>query len=138
MSVAPSRRPVAGRLKIRDERTTQTNSMITKKAAPCARRSPREGSQTVAAVNYGDAAGLLGSNTGRTTGTAAGAGQYLAVVLTSAGRIVAIASVARAQIHGILQNKPSAGQAADVGTASDGDYRPVLGWGLCQGITRHQ
>lgn len=74
-----------------------------------------DGSQTVAAANYGNGAGLAGSNTGGTTGGSTGSGQYLAVMLTSAGRTSVIASVAGQQIYGILQNKPAAAQAADVG-----------------------
>jgi hypothetical protein len=74
-----------------------------------------DGSQCVAAANYGNGAGLAGSNTGGTTGGASGSGQYLAVVLTAAGRTVAVAAAIGAQIYGILQNKPALGQAADVG-----------------------
>ena len=74
-----------------------------------------DGAQTVAAANYGNNAGLAGSNTGGTTGGASGSGQYLAVVLTSAGRTSAVASTAGAQIYGILQNKPASGGACDVG-----------------------
>ena len=74
-----------------------------------------DGAQTVAAANYGNGANLAGSNTGGTTGGATGSGQYLAVVLTSAGRTSAIASAIGAQIYGILQNKPALGGAADVG-----------------------
>jgi hypothetical protein len=74
-----------------------------------------DGSQTVAAANYGNGANLAGSNTAGTTGGSTGSGQYLAVMLTSAGRTVTLASVTGQQIYGILQNKPAAGQAADVG-----------------------
>ena len=74
-----------------------------------------DGAQTVAAANYGNGAGLAGSNTAGTTGGASGSGQYLAVVLTSAGRTSAVASSIGSQIYGILQNKPAAGGVADVG-----------------------
>ena len=65
-----------------------------------------DGSQCVAAANYSNSAGLSGPS---------GSGQFLAVVLTSAGRTVAVASSAGAQCYGILQNKPTSGAAADVG-----------------------
>jgi hypothetical protein len=66
-----------------------------------------DGAQTVAAANYGNAAGLPGEN---------GSGQFLAVALSQAvDRTVVLASVAGQQIYGILQNKPAAGEVADVG-----------------------
>lgn len=73
-----------------------------------------DGAQCVAAANYGNSAGLAGTNTGGTTGGATGSGQFLAVVLTSAGRTVAIAGTAGVQCYGILQSKPASGAAADV------------------------
>jgi hypothetical protein len=75
----------------------------------------RDGSQTVAAANYGNGANLAGTNTAGTTGGSTGSGQYLCVALsTSVARTSVLASVAGQQIYGILQNKPGAGQAADV------------------------
>lgn len=65
-----------------------------------------DGAQTVAAANYSNTQSLAGPS---------GSGQFLAVVLTSAGRTVAIASSIGAQIYGVLQNKPTSGAAADVG-----------------------
>jgi hypothetical protein len=65
-----------------------------------------DGAQTVAAANYGNLQSLAGVN---------GSGQFLAVMLTSAGRTSVTATVTGQQIYGILQNKPGTGQAADVG-----------------------
>ena len=65
-----------------------------------------DGSQTVAAANYSNTAGLSGPQ---------GSGQFMAVVVNSTGRTTAIASAIGQQIYGILQNKPTSGQAADVG-----------------------
>lgn len=73
-----------------------------------------DGSQTVAAANYGNGAGLAGSNTAGTTGGSTGSGQYLAVTL-SAARTVATTTGQSNVLYGILQNKPGSGQAADVG-----------------------
>jgi hypothetical protein len=67
-----------------------------------------DGSQTVAAANYNNPASALAG--------VGGSGQFLAVALsTSADRTSVLASVAGQQIYGILQNKPAAGQAANVG-----------------------
>ena len=65
-----------------------------------------DGSQCVAAANYSNSAGLTGPQ---------GSAMFMAVVLTAAGRTVALASAIGQQIYGILQNKPTLGQAADVG-----------------------
>jgi hypothetical protein len=65
-----------------------------------------DGAQTVAAANYSNGAGGLGDG---------GSMQFLAVMLTSAGRTSVLASAAGQQIYGILQNKPALGEAADVG-----------------------
>ena len=65
-----------------------------------------DGAQCVAAANYSNSQSLSGPS---------GSGQFLAVVLTSAGRTVALAASIGAQIYGILQNKPTSGAAADVG-----------------------
>jgi hypothetical protein len=65
-----------------------------------------DGAQTVAAANYGNAAGLAGPS---------GSGQFLAVALSQAAdRTSVLASVAGQQIYGILQNKPALGEVADV------------------------
>ena len=67
----------------------------------------RDGSNTVAAANYSNSAGLAGPS---------GSGQFLAVALsTTADRTSVIASSIGQQIYGILQNKPTLGAAADVG-----------------------
>lgn len=67
----------------------------------------RDGAQTVAAANYGNTQSLAGPS---------GSGQFLAVALSSAvDRTSVLASVQGQQIYGILQNKPAAGEAADVG-----------------------
>jgi hypothetical protein len=74
-----------------------------------------DGTQTIAAANYGNGANLAGTNTAGTTGGSTGSGQFLAVALsTSVARTSVLASVLGQQIYGILQNKPAAGQAADV------------------------
>jgi hypothetical protein len=66
-----------------------------------------DGAQTVAAANYGNNAGLPGPN---------GSGQFLAVALSQAAdRTAVLASASGQQIYGILQNKPAAGEVADVG-----------------------
>lgn len=66
-----------------------------------------DGAQTVAAANYGNGAGLPG---------AGGSAQFLAVALsTAADRTSLLASSLGQQIYGILQNKPAAGEVADVG-----------------------
>lgn len=66
-----------------------------------------DGSQTVAAANYSNTAALAGN---------AGSAQFFAVALSqSAARTSVLASAAGQQIYGILQNKPVAGEAADVG-----------------------
>lgn len=66
-----------------------------------------DGAQTVAAANYGNGAGLPGPN---------GSAQFLAVALSQAvDRTSVLASVLGQQIYGILQNKPIAGEVADVG-----------------------
>jgi hypothetical protein len=74
-----------------------------------------DGTQTIAAANYGNGANLAGTNTAGTTGGSTGSGQFLAVALsTSVARTSVLASVLGQQIYGILQNKPGTGQAADV------------------------
>jgi hypothetical protein len=65
-----------------------------------------DGAQCVAAANYSNSQSLSGPS---------GSGQFLAVVLTSTGRTVALAASVGVQIYGILQNKPTSGAAADVG-----------------------
>lgn len=66
-----------------------------------------DGAQTVAAANYGNGAGLAGPG---------GSGQFLAVALSQAAdRTSVLASVLGQQVYGILQNKPAAGEVADVG-----------------------
>ena len=75
----------------------------------------RDGTQTIAAANYGNGANLAGTNTAGTTGGATGSGQFLCVALsTSVARTSVLASTLGQQIYGVLQNKPGAGQAADV------------------------
>jgi hypothetical protein len=75
-----------------------------------------DGTQTIAAANYGNGANLAGSNTAGTTGGSTGSGQFLCVgISTAAARTSLLASAAGQQIYGVLQNKPAAGQAADVG-----------------------
>lgn len=60
----------------------------------------------LAAANYSNTAGLAGPS---------GSGQFLAVAPTAGTSMsVTLASVAGQAICGILQNKPLAGQAADV------------------------
>ena len=72
-----------------------------------------DGSQTVAAANYGSS-------------------QYLAVALsTSADRTVVLASTQGQQVYGILQNKPATGQAADVGL--QGISKAVAGGTITRG-----
>lgn len=61
--------------------------------------------QCVAAANYSITAGLDGPN---------GAGQFLFVNI-SAARTVAVVATSATVIHGVLQNDPTLGQAADVG-----------------------
>jgi len=66
----------------------------------------RDGSQTVAAANYGNTQSLAGPS---------GSGQYLGVILSqSTDRTSVLVSAAGAQGYGILQNKPNLGQACDV------------------------
>lgn len=66
-----------------------------------------DGAQTVAAANYSNGAGLAGPG---------GSGQFLAVALSQAAdRTSLLASVLGQQVYGILQNKPVAGEVADVG-----------------------
>jgi|SRR6185437_2414503 len=72
-----------------------------------------DGSQTTAAANYSATANLAGMNSSGTTGS--GSGQYLCVALNTTSRQSVLASSSGQQIYGILQNKPAAGQAADVG-----------------------
>jgi hypothetical protein len=74
-----------------------------------------DGTQTIAAANYGNGANLAGTNTAGTTGGSTGSGQFLCVALsTSVARTSVLASTLGQQIYGVLQNKPAAGQAADV------------------------
>ncbi len=76
-----------------------------------------DGSQTIAAANYGNGAGLPGPG---------GSAQYMAVAISlAAARTTVLASVSGQQIYGILQNKPTLGQAADVGLA--GVTKAVVG-----------
>lgn len=66
-----------------------------------------DGAQTVAAANYSNTQSLAGQS---------GSGQWLAVALSSAAnRTSVLASVQGQQIYGVLQNKPIAGEVADVG-----------------------
>jgi len=61
----------------------------------------------IAAANYGNGASLSGPG---------GSGQYLAVIeSTAADRTALLASAIGQAAIGILQNKPAAAQAADVG-----------------------
>ena len=73
------------------------------------------GGNLIAAANYGNGAGLAGTNTAGTTGTSTGSGQFLTVQLT-AGRTVTVTPTGNAGqvILGVLQNKPALGQAADL------------------------
>jgi hypothetical protein len=64
-----------------------------------------DGAQCVAAANYSNGAGLAGPG---------GSGQFLAVLI-SAARTVAIDATGAQLCYGILQNKPTQGQVADVG-----------------------
>jgi hypothetical protein len=67
-----------------------------------------DGSQTVAAANY--------YNPGSALAGPSGSGQFLAVSLSlAAARTALLAATTGMQIYGILQNKPVAGAAADVG-----------------------
>lgn len=63
-----------------------------------------DGGQCVAASNYGNAAGGGGNG---------GSYQFYGVALTGA-RTVSVAAAGQ-KIYGVLQNKPAAGDAADVG-----------------------
>jgi hypothetical protein len=75
-----------------------------------------DGTQTVAAANYGNGANLPGTNTAGTTGGATGSGQFLCVKLsTSVARTSVLVAALGSPVYGILQNKPGTGQAADVG-----------------------
>lgn len=75
-----------------------------------------DGGQCIAAANYGNTAGIAGTNTAGTTGGSAGSGQYLAVVKNTTARQVAVAAAtAGLKVYGVLQNKPGSLQAADVG-----------------------
>lgn len=72
-----------------------------------------DGSQCVAAADYRNSA-----ITGTTLPGPSGSGQFLAVIVGSTSRTVALASTGSligVPIYGILQNKPSSGSAADVG-----------------------
>ena len=64
-----------------------------------------DGSQTTAATDMSNTGGLAGPSS---------SGQFLAVKITAA-RSVNIATSGGEAIYGILQNKPTSGQAADVG-----------------------
>jgi len=66
--------------------------------------------QCAASANYGNGAGLNGNG---------GSAQFYGVVI-SAARTVALASSTGAAIYGILQGKPAAGDAADVGVFGPG------------------
>lgn len=75
-----------------------------------------DGSQCVAAANYGNGANLAGTNTGGTTGGSTGSGQFLSVQVTAARTVTVTPTANSGQaIYGILQNKPAAAQVADVG-----------------------
>jgi hypothetical protein len=66
-----------------------------------------DGTQVAAANYYNPSSPLAGPS---------GSGQFLAVVQSqSADLTVVLASVAGSQINGVLQNKPIAGEVADVG-----------------------
>jgi hypothetical protein len=67
--------------------------------------SVKDGAQCVAAANYW--------NPGTALYGPQGSGQYL-LVTVSAPRTVALQTVSGGQCYGVLQNAPSAGQAADV------------------------
>jgi hypothetical protein len=65
-----------------------------------------DGTQTIAAANYGNNQSLAGPG---------GSGQFLGAVLSqSADRTSVLASVAGQQIYGVIQNKPATGDAVDV------------------------
>ena len=82
----------------------------------------QDGTQ-VAAANYGNGAGLSGPG---------GSGQFLVVAQsTVADRTVVLASAIGQQAFGILQNKPLAGQAADVAFA--GQPKAVAGGTIARG-----
>ena len=73
-----------------------------------------DGGQCIAAANYGNSASIAGVNQSGTTGS--GSGQFLCVVKNTTSRQVAVAAAtAGLKVYGILQNKPAALQAADVG-----------------------
>lgn len=75
-----------------------------------------DGTQTIAAANYGNGANLAGTNTAGTTGGATGSGQFLTVQVTAARTVTVTPTGNSGQvIYGVLQNKPGTGQAADVG-----------------------
>ena len=87
-----------------------------------------DGTQTIAAANYGNGANLAGTNTAGTTGGATGSGQFLCVAISAAvARTSVLTTTLGQQIYGILQNKPGAGQAADVGIF--GITKAVVGTG---------
>lgn len=65
-----------------------------------------DGSQTVAGANYSNGQSLAGPG---------GSAQFLAAVLSQvADRTTLLGSVAGSQIYGVIQNKPTLGQAIDV------------------------
>jgi hypothetical protein len=84
-----------------------------------------DGAQTQAQANYSPTAALSGV-------VADGSGQFLAVKLyASTDRKTVLANSGGEAIYGILQNKPLAGQAADVGIA--GVSKAVAGAAVTRG-----
>jgi hypothetical protein len=66
-----------------------------------------DGGQCVAAANYSNTAGLAGPG---------GSGQFYAVAKpATTNRAVALAAATGVAVYGILQNKPLAGDPADIG-----------------------
>lgn len=65
-----------------------------------------DGAQCIASANYTNTAGLAGPS---------GSGQFLVVTLSqSVDRTVVVATGSTQQVYGVLQNKPAAGEVADV------------------------
>lgn len=75
-----------------------------------------DGAQTVAAADYSNTAGKNPSTGAGVSSSGSGSAQFYAVALsTSVARTSVLASAAGQRIYGILQNKPKAGEVADVG-----------------------
>lgn len=81
-----------------------------------------DGSQCTAVANYGNGQSLSGN---------AGSGQFLAVNI-SASRVVTLIATTGARIYGVLQNKPAAAAAADVGIF--GPSKAVAGGTFSAGV----